>query len=303
MMMRAIVRLCIVLILAAPAAASAEARCKDKEASDLSAAGTKAYNLQKYEDAIAKWEAAYLKCDDPGLLFNLAQANRKAEHYARARDLYKAWLRDPRTKDDADRQLVKKKIGELDELLAQQKQNTESPPDGVRPGAGTDVAATDAQPTTTTTTEPPATNTVPVGDKPGPTSADATKPTSDAGSSDLSGPTAPQPPHEAPRRWYSDTWGWVLAGGGVAALLAGSGLLVWGNRLEDEARSTPYQDEAASRFDEADGLHTIGAVSLIGGAALLVGGVAHFVVYERSHRRSATMVAVSPTGISFSWSF
>jgi tetratricopeptide (TPR) repeat protein len=308
-MKKTLLGLSILWMLVAPATALAAPKCKDKSASDLYDQGAAAYNLGKYEDAIAKWEGAYLKCDDPGLLFNLGQANRKAEHYARARDLYKAWLRDARTKDDPDRQLVKKKIAELDELLAKQKQNAESPPDGVRT-AGTDVATTGGAQPPTNTTDAATTNTAgtttgkPENPNPEETKPDGAKPTSNG--SAIPQVALPPPHQEEPRaRWYSDGWGWVLTGSGVAAVVVGGIFYSLGNKFEKDARSHQFEDEAAGLFDDADTTHTVGAISLIGGGALVVGGIAHFVVYDRSHRRSTsgTSVAAGPGWISFSWSF
>jgi tetratricopeptide (TPR) repeat protein len=270
-MIKLVHAVCVVAIVFASSKASAdEVTCKTQKGKNLWIAGSKAYNLQKYDDAIAQWEAAYLECEDPGLLFNLAQANRKANSYQRARDLYAAWLRDPRTQNDPDRELVKINIAELDELIEKQKKSVDAPPDGTRPKNGTGDITTDGADTT-----------------PGPV-----------------GQVPPEPGDETPRRWYGDTWGWILAGSGAAVLLTGTGFLIWSNAIEDNARASRFDDEADRLFDDAESKRTIGAVMTVGGGALLVGGIVHFALYGRSERASRTSsITVGPTSIGFVWSF
>jgi tetratricopeptide (TPR) repeat protein len=123
----------------------------------------------------------------------------------------------------------------------------------------------------------------------------------------------PDPPLEdGPRPWYSDRWGWILAGAGTVILATGAGFLAWSYATADDARNTRDHAVADRLFDDAESRGTIGAVSTIVGGVLLVGGVVHFAIYardqrehrdlrDREHRR--TTVSVGPGSISLSWSF
>ena len=53
--------------------------------------GSALYDLGKYDEAIAEFEAAYELDPDPAYLFASAQANRLAKHYDRAIDLFQRW--------------------------------------------------------------------------------------------------------------------------------------------------------------------------------------------------------------------
>lgn len=50
------------------------------------------YQAQKYEDSIPEFQAAYQRMANPGLLFNLAQAYRKAGHPREAIEYYDRYL-------------------------------------------------------------------------------------------------------------------------------------------------------------------------------------------------------------------
>jgi tetratricopeptide (TPR) repeat protein len=264
---------CIAVMLAASSTAGAddEITCKTQKGKNLWIAGGKAYNLQKYDDAIAHWEAAYLECEDPGLLFNIAQANRKANNYQRARDLYAAWLRDPKTQNDPDRELVKLNIAELDELIEKQKQSVNSPPDGMKPKNGTDG--------------------ITAGER-----------------NDLTGggPT----PRETERgpRWYSDTLGWAILGTGVAIVAVGGALILYGNALRDDAARALDEADVTSIDDSASSYQVIGSVAMGAGVAVAAVGVVRLILHDPKPdppvtRRDATRVDVGIGWVSISGSF
>jgi tetratricopeptide (TPR) repeat protein len=88
------------------------------EASDLQAArqhtqrGMALFDLQRYDDAIKEYEAAFELRNDPVLLFDMAQAYRKANRPAQAIHFYRAYLaRDPNAEN---RQRVEERIRELE---------------------------------------------------------------------------------------------------------------------------------------------------------------------------------------------
>lgn len=84
---------------AAPGAAPASS---DKRSTrELIDSATKHFAAGEYEAAISDFYAAYQKKAIPALLFNIAQAHRKAEHWQEALTLYERFM-----KDDPKSQLV-----------------------------------------------------------------------------------------------------------------------------------------------------------------------------------------------------
>lgn len=81
-------------VLAALAAATTPAAADPARATADAHArrGIALYNLGKYDDAIAAFEAAYTLVPSDALLFNLAQAHRQAEHCDRAVTYYQRYM-------------------------------------------------------------------------------------------------------------------------------------------------------------------------------------------------------------------
>jgi tetratricopeptide (TPR) repeat protein len=101
------------------------------EQSDLQAArqhyqkGAALFDLERYDDAIKEYEAAYQMKNDPSILFNIAQAHRKAHHVAEAIHFYRAYLA---RKPNADnRARVDERIAELERELAKGPTQTTPP--------------------------------------------------------------------------------------------------------------------------------------------------------------------------------
>ena len=55
--------------------------------------GTSYYNLGRFREALAEYEAAYLAVQDPPFLFNIAQCNRKMGKDQEALAAYRSYLR------------------------------------------------------------------------------------------------------------------------------------------------------------------------------------------------------------------
>jgi tetratricopeptide (TPR) repeat protein len=74
--------------------------------------GTALYNLDRFELALAEYQAAYLAAPDPALLFNIAQCQRRLGHRSEALDYYRKYLRSaPGAQNRAE---VERHIRELD---------------------------------------------------------------------------------------------------------------------------------------------------------------------------------------------
>lgn len=256
--------------------AHADEQCASKVGEQLRVDGMKSFNLGRYSEAVDRWEKAYELCPIADILFNLAQAHRKLNNLEKARDLFRSYLRESTNVSTQEREDIQKKIAELEDLMIVQKRSAESPPEGIK---GSDPAAL-----------PPG-QTSPI-----PSDPDAQQP----GLPNPATSTAPQPVHE---RWYRNTWGWMLVGTGTAAVLAGGGFLLWSQAIADDAAGTADHQEAARLFDDADAKGTIGVVTMVGGGAVLVGGVILFAWHGRRTETRGTTVAVGSNWVGLTWSF
>ena len=87
------------------------------------------YDLGEYQQAAEEYIIVYRLRAIPALLFNIAQAYRQGGNYDKAKQFYKAYLREsPNLKN---KKMIEQAIREMDELLAKEKKTKESPPTGV----------------------------------------------------------------------------------------------------------------------------------------------------------------------------
>ena len=80
---------------------------------------TRAYDLQKYQEAIDEYQKAYEISGDPPMLYNIAQAYRLADQPAESARYYRRFLQrmpTARNRDDVER-----KIAEQEKLADQRK--------------------------------------------------------------------------------------------------------------------------------------------------------------------------------------
>jgi tetratricopeptide (TPR) repeat protein len=96
-------------VMPPPAAAP---RSTASEARNHSNRGTSLYNLGRFSEALAEYEAAYLAVQDPPFLFNIAQCHRKMGNNKDALESYRSYLRvAPAAPNRAE---VQKRISELE---------------------------------------------------------------------------------------------------------------------------------------------------------------------------------------------
>jgi tetratricopeptide (TPR) repeat protein len=108
---REVVRDRIQPVAAAPAPAKG-VRNPTGEAKAHSNRGTSMYNLGRFSEALAEYEAAYLAVQDPPFLFNIAQCHRKMGKNKEALESYRTYLRvAPEAPNRAE---VQKRISELE---------------------------------------------------------------------------------------------------------------------------------------------------------------------------------------------
>src|SRR4051812_33482067 len=92
------------------------------------------YDLGEFEKAAEEYIIVYRLRPLPALLFNIAQSYRQAGQYEKAKQFYRAYLRE--NPDAQTSSAVKKALKEIDELLAKEKKTREAPPSGIREAPG-----------------------------------------------------------------------------------------------------------------------------------------------------------------------
>lgn len=114
------------------------------DVSKLEASGNKHYELAEYDAAIADFKEAYRISDQPGYLFNIAQAFKKKGDCRQASTFYKNYLR--RAPDAQNRDKIQQWIAEMDECAAKQPVVTTPPPTTTNTPPPTTTALAPAEP-------------------------------------------------------------------------------------------------------------------------------------------------------------
>jgi tetratricopeptide (TPR) repeat protein len=281
---------CAAMVLAGAArAAEDQAGKKDptlEEARQHAAKAKVHYDLGEFEQAAEEYIIVYRLRPLPALLFNIAQSYRGAGLYEKAKQFYRAYLREnPDAKTTA---AVKKALKEIDELLAKEKKTREAPPDGIREPpaevAGRGTPAPPPPPATTTPTTPgPATQapaagvatTVPAPPPPPPA---ISQPPTAAPASALPAPTTTTVAARAEPSSSRRTWTYALAGASVAMLGGGAIFAVKAKNIDNELTAHPHTTAAADDLmSQSKSAHTLSAVLLGAGLAAGIGaGVLFF---------------------------
>jgi hypothetical protein len=210
-----------VLVLA-PGRAKAASE-DEKQARALYERAEKSFDVGKFTDALADYQAAYEAKPLPGFLFNIAQCYRNMGDFDRARFFFRRYLAvDPRA---PNRRKVEELISEMTKQLEAQRKDQKVA------GATTPPAPTSAPAGTTTLLAP----SPPVVEEKQPASPPAVAPPpapapplaltpelepSPAGGAPLVTATAPAAPEKTPlshRWWFWTGLGAVVVGGAVAA--------------------------------------------------------------------------------------
>src|SRR5436309_9849038 len=149
---------CAAMFLAGSAGAaedSAKPNASLEEARQHAANAKVHYDLGEFEKAAEEYILVYRLRPLPALLFNIAQSYRQAAQYDKAKQFYRAYLRE--NPDSQTTAAVKKALKEIDELLAKEKKTREAPPSGVRDAPASGVAGRGqppAPPAATVTQQP-----------------------------------------------------------------------------------------------------------------------------------------------------
>jgi tetratricopeptide (TPR) repeat protein len=110
------------LLLAAPRSAMAQMTQAQKDEVKLHyQRATRAYDLQKYLEAIDEYQKAYEISGDPPMLYNIAQAYRLADQPAESARYYRRFLQ--RMPSARNREDVERKIADQEKLAEQRKKS------------------------------------------------------------------------------------------------------------------------------------------------------------------------------------
>lgn len=161
------------------------------------------YQAQKFEDAIPEFQAAYKLMQNPGLLFNLAQAYRKAGHPREAIEYYDLYL-------SATPQLNEEIRHKVDSYLAEARNTLAALELEMKHRLAEQKAAREQEP------EP------------------AAPPTPRSPPPELAVITAPAAPAAPAQPLYKRWWLWTAVGGAVAAAA-----IVTGVAASTQSSSTP----------------------------------------------------------------
>jgi hypothetical protein len=177
----------LMLAIAVGTVGPRSARADDaQQARDLFTQGNTFYDLGQFDKAIDAWQKGYQLKNDPGFLYNIAQAYRVMEDAQKAIFFYRRYLSNAPKAHNRDE--VEQKIDALQKQLSAQDQAKQIPPPGPFgpgnpvPGAGAASADTNPPPAEIT---PATAATEPTGGAPSPGSSVAATAAAEAGGAEL----------------------------------------------------------------------------------------------------------------------
>jgi len=249
------------------------------------------YDLGEFDKAAEEYILVYRLRPLPALLFNIAQSYRQAGQYEKAKQFYKAYLRE--NPDPQSSAAVKKALKEIDELLAKERKTKESPPAGIREApaevaAAGRAAAPVAPPASAAAPQSPGSQAAPAAGAATTAVPTATTQAVPAGTA-LAQPKPVQAPasalpapavtasREAPSS-SRRTWTYVLAGTSVAMLAGGALFAVKAKNIDNELLAGPHSTATADDLmSQSKSAHGASTLLLIAGVAAGAGaGVLYF---------------------------
>jgi tetratricopeptide (TPR) repeat protein len=266
----------VLAIMVSTVSATAQPSSPSTDAEAALEEGRRLYDLQEWDQAIAKFKEAYRLRADAAALFNIAQSYRLKGDCASAAGFYKTYRRNfpnERNIDKVDRFIVE--MEECAKTSPRPDPVTPVKPDPVPPGPVTPEPVTPAEPAGPVTGDPAV---------------------SDPVVSSISG--APDSAEGGSLR---------LAGLGVAAIgvVSIGASVAFGLRARaaaSEAEALPagstWDPSIEERGDRAAGRALVFAA--IGGAAVVTGGVL-YVLGQRRTERGGVTVAPTPSGATLVW--
>jgi tetratricopeptide (TPR) repeat protein len=228
-----------------------------KEAQIHFEAGTKAYELGDYSQAINEYKLSYAAASMPSTLYALGQAFRARGELEAALHFYQQYV--AKSPSGKYRAAAEQHMQNLEQLIEQKRVAQNTPPRDVPSPQEHRETRSDVQPKRTATA-----------------------------------PAEPvNPPREAPAivPWYRSSIGWGLSGSGLAVVIGGAGLLGASAARESDAATAASLDDHLRLADDASNFRAGGAAMIgIGGAAIVAG----VVVFALEARKRPTLSARGP---------
>jgi tetratricopeptide (TPR) repeat protein len=282
---------CAAAVLAGPARAADDSSAKSnatlEEARQHAAKAKVHYDLGEFEKAAEEYILVYRLRPLPALLFNIAQSYRQGGQYEKAKQFYKAYLRE--TNESKNRSAIEKAIREIDELLAKEKRARDVPPKGVAQtppvsgGAGASAAVSiPAAPQAAAVPSQQGSERVAAVD-PAKTSTAVPAVAGAPAGSPGAVQTVPAPvrapmPTEAvsssmqPSRGRSRTYAYISAGAAAVFIGAGLAFASKASKYEDELNARPHPQATIDDLSStAKSSRTLAAICVGAGVAAAVG--------------------------------
>lgn len=216
--------------------------------------GNQLYNLRKFQEAIAEYEAGALIEPAPVFDYNLAQANRQAENYRAALWYYERYM----SETDPPAVVREAVIADIAEMKARLEDKAPRTPTDPNPSPAPPVSNAQA----------PAVQRAPVGAVDTSANQDRLR-------------VEPRPRHP-------DWIGWSVMATGVAGLGVGAYLLYDASRLDDQSASSTQSQEQRQRIErDAHGRRVAGGITVGGGAALVIAGLVKLALHDDAPDRAA----------------
>jgi tetratricopeptide (TPR) repeat protein len=228
-------------------AISSPSRAEDlKEAQVHFEAGTKAYELGDYAQAINEYKLSYAAASLPSTLYALGQAFRARGELEAALHFYQQYVaRSPKGKYLA---AAEQHMQKLEQLIEQKRAAQNRPPRDVPSPPEHREAGSEAVP----------------------------KAATGATVTEVAPPTKP---------WFRNTLGWTLASSGLAIVAVGLGITAQGVRYDETAMNGPTLPERLAASADAEAWIPAGATLVSVGAAVVVSGVVVLGVAARRGNR------------------
>jgi hypothetical protein len=133
--MRKLVLPLLIFAFVSPASAQG-ADPAEKESLESYQKGVTAYDLGKFDEAVQAFQKAYEIKPTPAYLYNIAQAYRQKGDASKAVFFYKRYLQ--KAPDAKNRDVVERRIAELEELAKKQEESKTKPPNSLDGEKGTE---------------------------------------------------------------------------------------------------------------------------------------------------------------------
>jgi tetratricopeptide (TPR) repeat protein len=267
---------CAAMILAGAARAQESRDATLEEARKHAAQAKVHYDLGEFEKAAEEYTEVYRIRPLPALLFNIAQSYRQAGKYEKARQFYRAYLREnPEGQTSA---AVRTALKEIDELLAKEKKTKDAPPAGVQQPPA-EMAGRGQPGTTVPPAPPPAAAPAPQAAKPAtvPQPTPQAVPAGPAVSQMKPAPASalPAPTVTTMHEGQSSTrriLTYSLAGASVAMLAGGAIFAIKAKNVDNELQARPHTTAAADDLmSQSKSAQTLSLLLLGAGVASAAG--------------------------------